>query len=133
MMNQHLRNILIIERQMIVATDLTLQLLKLGYCITGIRSWLTMPNDKKILEQSDIVFLSVDIYDELDGLILAESIKDSIEKPIIFFGNSLRKSGFDRMCAVDPFAFITKPFDSVTLRRGLDAAAQRMSVLDVNH
>lgn len=118
--------ILILESQMIIAADVSLQLSKLGYNVIGIN---TRPEDVlKTIQNNrpDIVIMNIEMQGEMDGLKIARSLLETHQIPVIFLSANTDKEIFKELIDTQPYAFITKPFDNKDLKRGIETTLKRM-------
>ena len=118
--------ILIIENQMIIAADVSLQLSKLGYKVIGINTrsvdaLVTIENNRP-----DIVLMNIDLQGKVNGLRTARAIVETFQIPIIFLSANTNKEIFNGAVETQPYAYITKPFDKNGLRRGIEMTLARM-------
>jgi len=118
--------ILIVEDEMIIAANISLQLSKLGYEVTGI-----IPNGEKVLphikqNKPDIVLLDVQLKGKLDGIETAEAMQNEFDIPIIYLTANADESNFNRAKATNPYAFISKPFKRLDLQRAIELTVNRL-------
>lgn len=119
--------ILIIEDEMIIAADLSLQLTKLGYEVTGIQ---TRAEDAlKTLEQTrpDIILMDIVLSGEMNGIDAAQIVFDKYKIPVIFLTSNFDDATFEKAKATKPYAFISKPFRKDDLRRAIEITLERIS------
>ncbi len=111
---------------MIIAADISLQLSKLGYNVLGIN---TCPGDlfKTIKNKCpDIVLMNLKKQNTAQRLRTARTILKTFRTPVIFLSAYTSQDLFKKIIHVQPYAFITKPFELKDLRRGLKTALDRM-------
>jgi AmiR/NasT family two-component response regulator len=119
--------ILILENQMIIAADVSLQLSKLGYQVIGIN---TCAEDAlKTIENNrpDIVLMNLKTQNTAKRLRTAGIILKTFQIPVIFLSAHTDGEVFEQIIPIQPYAFITKPFDIKDLQRGINTALQRMT------
>ncbi len=119
--------ILILESQMIIAADVSLQFSKLGYDVIGINTKLedaliTIQNNRP-----DIVIMNIVRQGKVAGFKMASSILKTLHIPVVFLSASTDKEIFNEVVEAQPYAFITKPFDEKDLKRGIETAVKRMT------
>lgn len=105
-------NILIVEDEILIATDISNRLKDNNYNIIGIASSFNIA--KKILEKNntiDIVLIDIMLKNSLDGIELAKVINENYFIPFIFLTSHADKSIVDRAKKVNPHAYILKPFN----------------------
>lgn len=118
--------ILIVEDEMIIAANISLQLTHLGYEVTGI-----IPRAEEVLpiirqHQPDIILLDINLKGDLDGIDLAHLIQEEYKIPIIFLTANSDESHFNRAKAINPYAFISKPFKKLDLQRAIELTIIRI-------
>lgn len=119
-------NIFIVEDEMIIAANISLQLSKLGYNISGI-----VPRGEEALihikeNKPDIILLDIQLKGKLDGIETAELMQKEYDIPIIYLTANVDDAHFERAKATKPFAFISKPFKKLDLQHAIELTASRM-------
>lgn len=118
--------ILIIEDEMIIAANISLQLTTLGYEVTGI-----IPRGEEALvhieqQQPDIVLLDINLKGKIDGIETAKIMQQSYNIPIIYLTANADEANFNRAKATNPHAFISKPFKKLDLQRAIELTVARI-------
>lgn len=118
--------ILIVEDEMIIAANISLQLSKLGYEVTGIvsRGEEVLSHVKQ--NRPDIVLLDVQLKGKLDGIETAMVMQNEFDIPIIYLTANADDSNFNRAKTTNPFAFISKPFKKLDLQRAIELTVNRL-------
>jgi len=119
-------NILIVEDEMIIAANISLQLSKLGYNISG-----NVPRGEEALvhikeNKPDIILLDIRLKGKLDGIETAELMQKEYNIPIIYLTANVDDEHFERAKATKPFAFISKPFKKLDLQHAIELTISRM-------
>lgn len=120
--------ILMVEDDMIIAADISIQLSKLGYEIIGIS---THAEDAlKIIETNrpDVILMDIILSGKMNGIDAAHLVLERHQIPVIFLTSNTDDATFNRALSAKPFAFITKPFQSIDLERTLKMTFQRIAV-----
>mgnify|MGYP003473637111 FL=1 len=109
--------ILIVEDEMIIAANISLQLTTLGYEVTGI-----IPRGEEALmhfrqNKPDIVLLDIQLKGDLDGIETAKLMQKESEIPIIYLTANADEAHFNKAKSTNPYAFISKPFKKLDLQR----------------
>ena len=117
--------ILILESQMIVASDVSLQLSKLGYDVIGIHTksedaFKTIQNNRP-----DIVLMNIEMQGKGSGIGTAKIISEIFQIPVVFLSAHTGRELFKHVIKAKPYAFIAKPFDKKDLKRGIETALDR--------
>lgn len=118
--------ILIVEDEMIIAANISLQLSELGYEVTGI---LTRGEEAFAhIEENmpNIVLLDIQLKGKMDGIETAQAIQVVFDTPIIYLTANADDSNFKRAKSTNPYAFISKPFKKLDLQRAVELIAGRL-------
>jgi DNA-binding LytR/AlgR family response regulator len=118
--------ILIVEDEMVIGANISLQLSVLGYEITGI-----LPRGKEALahvkkNQPDIILMDINLKGEWDGIETAQQIHKKQHIPIIYLTANADEDHFKRAKATNPYAFISKPFKKLDLQRAIELTLNRI-------
>ena len=118
--------VLIVEDEMIIAADISIQLSKLGYEVTGIN---TKGEDAiSTIENNppDIVLMDIALAGRMNGIQAAEYILEHFQIPVIFLTSNADDATFQQVISAKPYAFITKPFQEQDLQRAIEITEKRM-------
>lgn len=118
--------ILIVEDEMIIAANISMQLKNLGYEITGLLPRVDEVLPSIIENTPDIILLDINLNAEIDGIELAHIIQKSHSIPIIFLTANSDTAHFNRAKATNPFAFLSKPLKKIDLQRAVELAVIRI-------
>ena len=118
--------ILVVEDEMIIAANISLQLTSLGYEVSGI-----VPKGEEALmqikeNQPDIVLLDINLKGELDGVETAILMQKDYNIPIIYLTANADNEHFNRAKATNPYAFISKPFKKLDLQHAIELTTSRI-------
>ena len=118
--------ILVVEDDMIIAADISMQLNSLGYEVTGI-----IPRGEDALRsiestRPDIVIMDITLKGKQDGIETAIIILDTYQLPVIFLTANSDDATFKKAKTAKPYAFITKPFRKSDLQRALELTLERL-------
>jgi len=118
--------ILIVEDEMIIAANISLQISNLGYEVIGI-----IPSGEKALmhikvHQPDIILLDINLKGKLDGVETALLMQQDYNIPIIYLTANADEANFNRAKLTHPYAFISKPFKKLDLQRAIELTVNRM-------
>lgn len=117
--------ILIVEDDMIIAADLSMQLTKIGYDIIGIN---TKAEDalKTISDhRPDIIIMDIVLSGKMNGIEAAVNILHEYQIPVIFMTSNTDDATFQKALSAKPYAFIAKPFQKSELERTIKLSLQR--------
>lgn len=112
--------ILIVEDEMLIAANLSLQLTELGYEVTGI-----MPRAEDALYQirespPDIVLVDVQLKGKMDGIEMVGTMQKELNIPVIYLTANADDANFYRAKHTHPYAFISKPYKKLDLQRAIE-------------
>lgn len=118
--------ILIVEDEMIIAANISLQLTHLGYEVIGIipRAEEVLPHIR--LHIPDILLLDINLKGDIDGIHLAHLIQKEFKIPIIYLTANSDEAHFERAKVTNPYAFISKPFKKLDLQRAIELTIIRI-------
>jgi len=122
--------ILVVEDEMIIASEISLQLTELGYGVTGI-----LTRGEEVLNhlkenKPDIIILDVRLKGKMDGIETAALVEQHFQVPIIYLTANADDATFNRAKTTRPAAFISKPFKKLDLQRAIELTISRMAGQD---
>ena len=127
-MNANQITIIIIEDDMIIASDISKYLRKVGYEILAIfpRAEAALPVIKQ--KKPDLLLVDVNLRGTMDGIAMVRQIRElKFSTGIIYLTANTDNPTFYRAKETQPHAFITKPFKKLDLTRAIDLAITRMA------
>jgi len=112
--------ILIVEDEMIIGANISLQLNSLGYEVSGI-----VPRGEEALvhirqNKPDIVLMDIQLKGNLDGVQTVQLMQKDFDIPIIYLTANGDDANFTRAKATNPHAFISKPFKKLDLKHAIE-------------
>lgn len=118
--------ILIVEDEMLIGANISLQLQQLGYNVIGL-----VPRGDEALElishqQPDIILLDINLKGELDGIETALIMQKKHDIPIIYLTANVDQANFNRAKQTHPYAFISKPYKKLDLQRAIELTVNRL-------
>jgi DNA-binding LytR/AlgR family response regulator len=120
--------ILMVEDDMIIAADISMQLTKLGYEVTGINTRGEDALNTIKNNQPDIVLMDIVLSGKMNGIETAQIILEDFQVPVIFLTSNSDDATFQQAIKAKPYAFISKPFQKSDLERTLKLTLQRIMV-----
>lgn len=122
--------ILIVEDEMVIAANISLQLCNLGYDVTAI-----VPRGEEALIQinlnpPDIVLMDIQLKGTMDGVETAQRMQQDNNIPIIYLTANADDSNFNRAKSTHPYAFISKPFKKLDLQRAIELTVNQIHCND---
>jgi len=125
-MNERLR-ILIVEDDMVIAANISLQLTKLGYEVTGIESRGEEAIHHAKENLPDIILMDINLKGQIDGVETAKSIQKFSDIPLIYLTGNSDEVSFQKAKETHPFAFISKPFNKLNLERTVALVVEKIT------
>jgi len=120
-------NILIVEDEMIIAADLSMQLTQIGYNVIGIQTRAEDAINTLTNNRPDLILMDINLAGEMDGIEAAKHILEHHGVPVIFLTSNTDDATFQRAINAKPYAFVAKPFQIDDLQRNLKIALQHIS------
>ncbi len=118
--------ILIVEDEMLIGANISLQLTTLGYEVVGI-----VPRAEEALscvqqDCPDIILMDINLKGELDGIETVKLIQKDYNVAIIYLTANADDVNFNRAKSTHPHAFISKPFKKLDLQRAIELTIERL-------
>lgn len=118
--------LLIVEDEMIIAANISLQLTHLGYEVVGI-----IPRAEEVLtfireHVPDILLIDINLKCDLDGIQVVQLVQQEFKIPVIYLTANSDEAHFNRAKATNPYAFISKPFKKLDLQRAIELTLGRI-------
>lgn len=119
-------NILIVEDDPIIGADLEDRLMEMGYQVLGpvAAGELAMEYFKKD-NLPDLVIMDIQLEGEWDGIETTRRIREKHTTPVIFLTSNSDDVTFDKAKAVNPQAFLSKPFRGRDLKHAIELAIRQ--------
>ncbi len=118
--------LLIVEDEMIIAADISIQLAKLGYEVTGINTKAEDAISTVENNPPDIILMDISLGGRMNGIEAAEYILEYFKIPVIFLTSNTDDATFQKAVAAKPYAFISKPFQEKDLQRAIEITQKRI-------
>jgi DNA-binding LytR/AlgR family response regulator len=118
--------ILIVEDDMIIAANISLQLSKLGYQVTGIETKAAEAIHHAIETKPDLILMDIQLKGGSTGIDAAHAIHKILDIPIIYLTANEDDATFHKAKDTHPFAFISKPFSNQNLERTIALVEERI-------
>ncbi|MBN2347840.1 MAG: response regulator [Bacteroidales bacterium] len=114
--------ILIVEDELIIAEDMKEMLRELEYSVIGVACDYNEAEDLLEKELPDIALIDIQLRGNIDGISLAQSIKEKNNLPVIFVTSHSDKATVERAKLANPDGYIVKPFDKKDLFTSVEIA-----------
>lgn len=118
--------ILIVEDEMIIGANISLQLSKLGYEVTGMISKGEEALTHVRQNRPDIVIMDIQLKGKMDGIDTVQEIHREFNLPVIYLTANVDEEYFNRAKETNPYAFISKPFKKLDLQHAIELTTDRM-------
>jgi PAS domain S-box-containing protein len=120
--------ILIVEDDLIIATDLEKRLKKIGYQVCGIAVSGKGATTLAAEEKPDLILMDIKIKGDSDGITTAYNIKKTLDVAIIYLTSYYDDSTLERAKITEPYGYILKPVDDVELITTIEMALYKHDV-----
>ncbi len=125
-------NVLIVEDEPIIASDIEMTLKNDDYSIAGIAHSSTKAIDLLHRTSPDIVLLDIAIQGDKDGIEIAHLINEKYKLPIIYITSFSDRETLERAKSTLPYGYIVKPFKDRDIISAIEMAVYRFAS-DNNH
>jgi len=121
-------SIMIVEDEALVAEDLKDHIEEMGYTVSMIVSH--GEDALTLLEGScpDLVLMDIVLAGKVDGIDVAQTIKDQYQIPVIFLTAYTDKDKLERARVTEPYGYLIKPFDERELRTTIAMALYKSRI-----
>ena len=107
----HTTKILIVEDELIIASDIEMILTEAGYEVVGIATNYADAMNIIKTNNPDLILLDINLESDADGVILAEDINRDFQIPFIYLTSNTDPLTINRVKRTNPAGFIVKPFN----------------------
>lgn len=120
--------ILVVEDEVILGMDMISRLQKMGYEVLPLAKNPNSTMEQLAKDQPDILMLDIDLGEKhIDGIELAAQIKKQYHLPFIFLTSHAEGHYIDRAKALQPSAYLLKPFRDKEIRIAIEMALANFS------
>lgn len=117
--------VLIVEDEGIVARDLRDRLLEMGYVVSAIAATGEEALKKAAETRPDLVLMDIRIKGAMDGIEVAEQLRDAFDIPPIYLTAYTDEDTLRRARITQPYGYIVKPFAERELHSTIEMALNR--------
>ncbi len=121
--------VLVVEDDMIIAANISMQLTNLGYEVTGIETRGEDAIGHARENSPDIILMDINLRGELDGVETVLRIHEILVIPIIYLTANTDEASFKRAKETHPFAFVPKPLNTIQLQRTFELVVQHIRLV----
>ncbi len=114
--------ILIVEDEIVVASEIKLRLEALGYGVTGIVNNGRDAIQQAELQDPDIILMDITLKGKMDGLEATREIDKKYGIPVIFITAHTDRTTLDSAREASSHGIFTKPFSDVELEAAIQQA-----------
>jgi DNA-binding LytR/AlgR family response regulator len=118
--------ILIVEDDMIIAANISLQLSNLGYEVTGIETKAEEAVHHALETKPDMILMDIQLKGKSSGIDAAHAIQKYLDIPLIYLTANVDDATFQKAKETHPFAFIAKPFTNLNLERTIALVEEKI-------
>ncbi|MFN3997368.1 LytR/AlgR family response regulator transcription factor [Algoriphagus sp.] len=118
--------ILIVEDDMIIAANISLQLSNLGYEVTGIETKAEEAVHHALETKPDMILMDIQLKGGSNGIDAAHAIRKYLDIPLIYLTANVDDATFQKAKETHPFAFIAKPFTNLNLERTIALVEEKI-------
>jgi len=115
-------NVLVVEDESIVSKDIQHSLKKLGYHVVGAAATGDKALELVKTENPDIVLMDIMLKGEMNGIEVAEIVKNEYNIPVIFLTAYADESTLSKAKVTEPYGYIIKPFKEIDLHTSIEMA-----------
>lgn len=123
--------ILIVEDERIAAQSLSHTLTRLGFTVVGIASAGAEALKEAAEKQPDIVLADVGLEGAIDGIEVANQVREQWGIPVVFLTAYTDTDTVARARLTEPYGYLVKPFDEQELHATLEIALQQRGLSEV--
>lgn len=119
-------NILIVEDESILAINMKMSLLDMGYSVVGIAASGNQAIELAEQTNPNIIFMDIKIKGKIDGIETAKILYKKLKKRVVFITALTDKATEQRAAECNPIAFISKPVEDFQFRGIIDKALNQL-------
>ncbi|MBN1326485.1 MAG: response regulator [Candidatus Cloacimonetes bacterium] len=116
------KRILIVEDEIIIAKDIELKLLSLGYEVIALCTSGDQAIEVTLSEKPDLILMDINLQGNLDGIQVAQFIQAKVLIPVIYLTSYSDDLTLQRAKITNPLGYIIKPFDERELHTSIELA-----------
>jgi len=125
--------ILVVEDESIIAMDLRVTLLRMGYEVTSVVNNALAAIQKVEQDKPDIILMDIMLGGSLDGIEAAKIISYHHSTPIIYVTALKDEDTMKRAYIPDPFSFLMKPYSENDLGHAIERMLKTTSIKKIGN
>lgn len=118
----HMTRILVVDDEVIIATQIQETLTARGYDVLGIAASGDEAVEMAFALKPDLILMDIVMPGELDGIAAAEKINRSLRIPVVFLTAYADAEMVERAKPIGPFAYVLKPLHEQQILTSIDIA-----------
>jgi DNA-binding LytR/AlgR family response regulator len=119
--------ILIVEDDIFIAANISLELFSLGYEVTGIETRGEDAINHALENLPQLILMDIHLKGKVDGIDAAKQIQRSAHIPIIYLIDKSDEASMESTRISRPFAFILKPINNISLARTIAIVIEKFA------
>ncbi len=120
--------VLIVEDELLVASDLSTSLEDFGYVVAGVAKSGEEALRKAQESQPDLVLMDIVLQGEMDGIQVAERLRSALGVPVLYLTSYGDTEKLERAKLTEPYAYLAKPWVESELKAAISLALFRHQV-----
>jgi PAS domain S-box-containing protein len=120
--------ILIVEDEVIVASNLGDRLAALGYTVTGTAFTGEEGIEQALQTRPDLVLMDIRLQGGIDGVAAAQQIRDRLDIPVVYLTGYADSRTLERAKVTEPYGYILKPFEVRELHGAIEMALYKHDI-----
>ncbi len=124
-------NILIVDDEAYISTQLEEHLSSMGYDVVGMASSGEASIEMAKSLHPDLILMDIVLPGKLDGIAAAQIIKEEQDIPVIFLTAYTDDGLIKRAKNVEPYAYIVKPFQKREIKAAIEVALYKKETEEV--
>ncbi|MEA5115300.1 MAG: PAS domain S-box protein [Geobacteraceae bacterium] len=122
------KTILVVEDELIIAKGIEKRLKALGYKVAGIVATGEEAVEVAMKTLPDLVLMDICLQGGMDGVSATEKIRAGVDIPVVYLTAYADPDSLGRAKLTEPFGYIVKPFQDITLRSTIEMALYKHSM-----
>jgi CheY-like chemotaxis protein len=117
--------ILVVEDENIIATNIRLELTGMGYEVPAIASSGEEALQLVAETQPDLVLMDIVLKGNMDGIEVSEEIRDQYDIPVVFLTAYADDPTLRRAKITEPYGYLLKPYEEKELQTTIEIALHK--------
>jgi len=122
------KRILIVEDEVIIATEVEYKIKSFGYDSLGIANSLDLIENILSKHTPDLLLMDINLNLDIDGIEIAQKIRATKNIPVIFMTSYSDTHTLERAQKANPYGYILKPYEDRNLKVTLEMAFSKFEM-----